>query len=79
MLIYRNPNKCAFMSCNRRCKKLLCKNHINKKLDFVPYFIQINPFYLELIIINLQTFWKNKWLLMGGPATNSGEASKWAF
>ena len=63
MLIYRNPNKCAFMSCNRRCKKLLCKNHINKKLDFVPYFIQINPFYLELIIINLQTFWKNKLLL----------------
>lgn len=60
MLIYRDPQKCLFKTCNRRTKKLLCKSHINKKLDYIPYYRQVDPFNLELRIINIQILWKNR-------------------
>lgn len=60
MLTYRNPNKCIYSSCNIRCKKLFCKKHIKAEIDYIPYYKQVDPFVLELKIINFQTLFKNR-------------------
>jgi len=58
-----NPDLCLYSNCNIRIKKKFCKRHINTTLNYIPYFINIDPFKIENSLYNFQYYWKNRILI----------------
>ena len=58
-----NKSKCLYDDCNVKTNKRFCKDHENFVLRHIPYFLNIDPFMLELRIINFQNYWRNKLLI----------------
>lgn len=58
-----SKNKCLYSDCNVKTSKRFCKDHLNFKLRHIPYFLNVDPFELELRIINFQNYWRRKLLI----------------
>lgn len=58
-----SKSKCLYDDCNIKTNKRFCKDHSNFELRHIPYFLNIDPFILELRIINFQNYWRNKLLI----------------
>ena len=58
-----NPKLCLYKKCNIQTNKFFCKNHFNAVIDYIPYFINIDPFIIESRIICFQYYWRNKLII----------------
>lgn len=55
-----NPKLRLYNNCNSKFKNNLCENHLNSNVDFITYYIDIDPFIIENNIINFQYYWRNR-------------------
>lgn len=60
MIIFCNPKLCVYNSCKVSTKKKLCSKHSNCKINFIPYYIDSDPFWIENKLINFQYLFRNK-------------------
>ena len=52
-----NPKLCLYKNCSIQTNQFYCNIHFNNTIGYIPYFINIDPFIIENIIINFQYYW----------------------
>lgn len=58
-----NKSMCLYKDCNIKTNKRFCKDHLNLETEHIPYFSDVDPFILELSIINFQNYWRRRLLI----------------